>query len=169
MTGNPATRRLVSQGRPDPRSLCALGPVLCLHAASDPHPLAGWSKAHWAAGCVRLEADGPRESVCFYTAGGETCWQLHVLPDSDFLAWARLIEGLPSFDGGDVASTHWLERCRRVVRPAWRACALRLHVVPGCTGDMALAAAEVQLSPLGADRARRIHQDLHSAVAPAAG
>lgn len=155
MTGNPATRRLFPQGRPDPRSLCALGPVLCLHAASDPHPLAGWSKAHWAAGCVRLEADGPRESICFYTAGGETCWQLHVLPDSDFLAWARLLDQLPVGANGEVSSRPWLERCRRMVRPAWRACALRLHHVPDCSGDSPLAAADVQLSSVGMACARR--------------
>ncbi len=168
MTGNPETRGLFAQGRPDPLSLCALGPVLCLHAATDPHPLAGWSKARWAAACVRLEADGPRESVCFYTSRGETCWQLHVLPDSDFLAWSRLLEQLPSFDGSGVSSARWLERCRRVVRPAWRACALRLHAVPGCPGVTALAAAEVRLSPLGEERARRIHHALGGAFASAA-
>lgn len=146
--------------RPDPRALCELGPVLCLHAAGDPHPLSGWSRARWAAACIRLDADGPCESLCFYADDGEPCWQLHLLPDSDFLAWSRLLEQLPGEPPAPSTANGLLARCRRMVRPAWRACALRLHAVPGCPGEAALAAAEVRLSPLGEQRARRIHPGL---------
>lgn len=168
MTANPDFRRAFPQGRPDTASLCALGPVLCLQAARDPHPLSGWSRARFAAACVQLDADGPRESVCFFTAEGEACWQLHLLPDSDFLAWSQLLEQLPSLHGEARQPSYWLARCRQVVRPAWRACALRLHLIPECSGDAALAAADVRLSPLGKDRARRIHHDISLALAVAA-
>ena len=168
MTANPDLRRGFPQGRPDTASLCALGPVLCLQAASDPHPLSGWSRAQFAAACVQLHADGPRESVCFFTETGEACWQLHLLPDSDFLAWSHLLDQLPSLHPDALHARHWLARCRQVVRPAWRACALRLHPIPECSGDTALAATDVLLSPLGEERARRIHRDISLApVMPA--
>jgi len=138
-----------------PRALSALGPVLCLHAAGDPHPLAGWSRARRVAARVRVDSDGPDESLCFFDDDGRCCWRLHVLPDSDFLAWARLLDALPRDAGGDDIPA-WFERCRRAVRRRWRACALRLHAIPDTRGALRLAAAEVDLSPLGEDWARRV-------------
>lgn len=138
-----------------PRALADLGPVLCLHAAGDPHPLAGWARARRVAARVRLDSEGPDEALCFFDADGRCCWRLHVLPDSDFLAWSRLLEALPRDADGDQAPA-WFERCRRAVRPRWRACALRLHAIPDTRGALRLAAADVDLSPLGEDWARRV-------------
>lgn len=137
-----------------PETLAALGPLLCLHDSADPHLLAGWTRAVRLVASVQLHSDGPTESLCFFDARGQGCWCLQRLPDSDFHAWERLVATLP-------LATHPLATsCRRwekrSARPAWRACALRLHALPGTSGGARLAAADVSLSPLGQACARRL-------------
>jgi hypothetical protein len=137
-----------------PETLAALGPLLCLHDSADPHLLAGWTRAVRVAASVSLDSDGPTESLCFFDAQGRGCWCLQRLPDSDFHAWERLMSALP------IAANPWaatrLRSEKRSAHPAWRACALRLHALPGTRGGARLAAADVSLSPLGQVCARRL-------------
>jgi len=144
-----------------PDALAALGPVLCLHDARDRHPLSGWRRAVQVHAHVSLDSEGPSEALCFRSADGECCWQLHRLPDSDFLAWERLLDCVPV--EACQADTHPGPRWR-VVRlsawPRWRPCALRLHAVPGLPAEQALAAADVDLSRLGREAADRIARRL---------
>jgi len=137
-----------------PETLVALGPLLCLHDSADPHLLAGWTRAVSMAASVRLDSDGPTESLCFFDARGHVCWCLQRLPDSDFHAWERLMMVLPTATDALLASNS--RRGKRSARPAWRACALRLHALPGTRGGARLAAADVSLSPLGQACARRL-------------
>ncbi|TNJ33021.1 Hemin transport protein [Arenimonas terrae] len=135
--------------------LGALGPVLCLHAPSDPHPLTGWRRARKVRAQVRLDSDGPHEALHFLDADGRDCWRLYLLPDSDFHAWERLLASLPvHVDGPHAGQGRW--RGKRSVLPHWQACALRLHPVPEPAGGIQLAAAEVLLSPLGRSRVQRL-------------
>lgn len=137
-----------------PETLASLGPLLCLHDSTDPHLLAGWTRAVRMAASVRLDSDGPTESLCFFDAHGRGCWCLQRLPDSDFHAWERLVETLPLVaDSTAAMAPRW---ARRSALPAWRACALRLHALPGTGGGARLAAADVRLSPLGEACARRL-------------
>ncbi len=140
-----------------PAALAALGPVLCLHDAREPHPLSGWRRAVSAHVCIRLDNDGPSEAICFEDREGRHCWQLHRLPDSDFLAWEHVAARLPQASASAPAPG-WLGR--RSARPAWRPCALRLHAVPGLLPPLALAAADVDLSAAGRVVAERIARRL---------
>jgi len=137
-----------------PETLAALGPLLCLHASADPHLLAGWTRAVRMAASVRLDSDGPSESLCFFDAQGRGCWCLQRLPDSDFHAWEKLVVTLPLT--ADPALAIAVRSGKRRASPAWRACALRLYALPGAHGGAKLAAADVNLSPLGRACARRL-------------
>ncbi|MFA5683377.1 MAG: Hemin transport protein [Lysobacteraceae bacterium] len=141
-------------------ALAAIGPLLCLFRASDPHPLSGWTQARWAMHCVSIDSDGPRETIAFFDALGQACWQLCLLPDSDYLSWDRMAESLP---------THTLEllepvvgggrRCQAaqvVGQPLWRACPLRLHQVSDSQAGGRLAAACPALSDPGRREAQRL-------------
>ena len=137
-------------------ALAALGPLLCLHAPSDPHPLTGWRRARHVRAQVRLDSDGPHEALHFFDADGRDCWRLYLLPDSDFHAWERLLATLPVRVEGPVAGCGFW-RGKRSALPHWQACALRLHAVSGtATGGIQLAAADVVLSPLGRSCAQRL-------------
>lgn len=136
-------------------SLGALGPVLCLHAPSDPHPLTGWRRARKVRAQVRLDSDGPHEALHFFDTDGRDCWRLYLLPDSDFHAWEKLLASLPvHVDGPAAGRGFW--RGKRSALPHWQACALRLHPVADPAGGIELAAAEVMLSPLGRNCAQRL-------------
>lgn len=137
-----------------PETLAALGPLLCLHDSADPHLLAGWTRAVRMAASVRLDSDGPAESLCFFDAAGRGCWCLQRLPDSDFHAWERLVVTLPITT--DPLAPSRIRWGKRSASPAWRACALRLHALPGTRGGARLAAADVSLSPLGQACALRL-------------
>ena len=141
-----------------PAALAALGPVLCLHDAREPHPLSGWRRAVSAHVCIRLDSDGPSEAICFEDGEGRHCWQLHRLPASDFLAWEQVASRLPQASAPGPAPRGVIGR--RQATPAWRPCALRLHAVPGLAAPLALAAAEVELSAPGRAVAERIARRL---------
>lgn len=137
-------------------ALARLGPLLCLSRALEPHVLAGWSLARRVQPRICVDAEGPREALCFHAADGRLCWQLYLLPDSDWLAWdelvARLLAGAiqpPSLP--PVAPCPWAIRLG-IGEPLWRACALRLHALPGDE----LAASQARLSRAGSDAALRI-------------
>src|SRR5690606_13289891 len=99
----PATPRRLPMPRPmrlpvawpAPLQLAALGPVLCLHRA-DGSELAGWQQAVKVHACHGVDSEGVHESLCFSDAQGRCAWRLYLLPDSDFLAWDRLLAALPS-------------------------------------------------------------------------
>ena len=144
----------VDAGACPPDVLASLGPVLCLHAVADPHPLSGLRRAARVIAQVRLDSDGPHEQLRFLDATGACCWRLHLLPDSDYLAWERLLSRLPV---ESEISPRWptASRWLRSAAPRWRACAVRLHVVVEGEG-LGLAASDVVLSSLGLACARRI-------------
>ncbi|WP_406846273.1 Hemin transport protein [Stenotrophomonas lacuserhaii] len=142
--------------RPTASQLASLGTVLCLYRA-DSNELAGWQDAVAAHACQGLDSEGVRESLCFTDARGRCCWRLYLLPDSDFLAWDRLVAGLPIRPaGGDDASIGerlWRRLAGSLGGQRWRMCAVQLHAVEQGSG---LAASLAPLSSLGSATARRI-------------
>jgi hypothetical protein len=137
-----------------PAALATLGPLLCLHVDDDAHLLDGWRRATTLLASVHLDSDGPCEALRFFDTRGECCWQLHLLPDSDFHAWENLLSRLPAADAAPLpraAAWTW----RRQPAPRWRACALRLHALDAGPSRR-LAVADTRLSPLGQACATRI-------------
>jgi len=143
-----------------PQALAQLGPVLCLYPAVDDNPLSGWELALRAAYCAGIDSSGPHESLLFFDAEGGLCWQLCLLPETDFLRWEHLIAAMP-------AGTDWLPRAglrvsprqavaRIIGPPLWRACPLQLHAVSAGPSGQRLAAACARLTPAGAREVARL-------------
>jgi len=151
-----STDRYLRPGQlPSPEQLAALGTVLCLYRPESSE-LGGWKHAVSAHACQGMDSEGIRESLCFGDARGRCCWRLYLLPDSDFLAWDRLVSAFPArpepANDGGVAERLWRRLATRLGSEPWRMCALRLHA-----GDArGLAASVASLSALGATTARRI-------------
>jgi len=151
---------------PRPHELAALGPLLCVYRAHDGGELGGWAQAVQAAACTRVDSDGLRESLLFFDRNGHCCWKLHLLPDSDFLAWERLASALPAHREPTGASSGigdrlWQRLAGRLRGMRWLGSALRLYALPTAPGfalraPPLLAASLATLSPLGAAVARRI-------------
>lgn len=163
--GHPGSVRLHQAGRlPTSRQLAALGTVLCLYRTQHGSELAGWHQAVRAEVCAGLDSDGLNESVVFFDAAGRCCWRLCLLPDSDFVAWDRLIDALPArpeHAGEGLGERLWRRLAGRLSNGQWRACALRLHAVaqdaaPQAQATPWLAASLATVSPLGVATARRI-------------
>lgn len=102
-------------------ALVALGPVVCLHRREDfdrlredALPLLAWSRAQ---ACCEVDSEGPREALRFLDHDGAPALQLCLLPDSDFLAWERLVQRLPQGQAptAPLCRPSWLARLR------WRA------------------------------------------------
>jgi hypothetical protein len=150
------TDRYLRPGQlPSPEQLAALGTVLCLYRPESSE-LGGWKHAVSAHACQGMDSEGIRESLCFADARGRCCWRLYLLPDSDFLAWDRLVSAFPArpepANEGGVAERLWRRLATRLGGEPWRMCALRLHA-----GDtQGVAASLASLSALGAAAARRI-------------
>ena len=89
---------------PHPQQLAALGAVLCLYRMQRGGELSGWQQAQSASCEHVLDSEGLRESVRFHDRDGRCCWQLFLLPDTDFLAWEQMAAQLPAvraaFTGG---------------------------------------------------------------------
>lgn len=140
---------------PTARQLASLGTVLCLYR-TDSSELGGWKHAVSAHACQGMDSEGIRESLCFADARGRCCWRLYLLPDSDFLAWDRLVSAFPArpepANEGSVAERLWRRLATRLGGEPWRMCALRLHVGEA----QSLAASLASLSGPGAAAARRI-------------
>ena len=145
-----------SVSRPAARQLAALGTVLCLYRA-DSNELAGWQDAVAAHACQGLDSEGVRESLCFTDARGRCCWRLYLLPDSDFLAWDRLVSAFPArpepVNDAGVAERLWRRLAGSLGGQRWRMCAVQLHAVDQGSG---LAVSLAPLSSLGCATARRI-------------
>lgn len=145
---------------PTPRQLAGLGAVLCLYRSGQGSELAGWAQAIRVCAHAGLDSDGLRESLHFFDAAGRCCWQLYLLPDSDFLAWDRLLARLP--EDADCAASEgigerlWRRLAGRLRGEQWRAAVLNLHAVRREDGVEVLAASLASLSPLGASTARAI-------------
>lgn len=147
---------LPAPGMPHPGQLAALGIVLCLYRPALGAELEGWRRACAMAACQQLDSDGLRERLVFFDAYGHCCWQLCLLPDSDFLAWDRLLAGVPALvdAGGGVAERLWRRLASRLRGgDGWQGKVLRLRAA-GPLG-MTLAAQAATPSALGRQVARR--------------
>lgn len=144
---------------PQPQQLAALGAVLCQFRPRAGE-LGGWARAVRAEACTHVDSEGVHERIVFLDHAGDTCWQLHLLPDTDFLAWERMSLCLSArrddSRGGGIAQRLW----RRLLdRDGWRLDAMRLHALPAAPGFASLrvlAASPAALSEIGAEAARRI-------------
>ncbi|WFC42685.1 Hemin transport protein [Pseudoxanthomonas sp. SE1] len=139
--------------------MAALGPVLCLYRTQQGSELAGWQQAVRVQAHAGLDSDGLDERLLFFDAQGRCCWRLCLLPDSDFVAWDRLVASLPLGLGEDVAGLAdrlWQRLAGRLLGGQWRACALQLHAVPQPASLPVLAASLSLMSALGVATARRI-------------
>mgnify|MGYP003740844079 CR=1 FL=1 len=143
-------------GWPAPAQLAQLGSVMCLFRAEGGE-LVGWHQAVAVHACHRVDSEGVHESLCFTDARGRCVWRLYLLPDTDFLAWDRLVAGLPvqAPVGGDasVGERLWRRLASSLGGQRWRIRALRFHAVEQGHG---LGASAARLSPLGAATAQRI-------------
>jgi len=147
---------------PQPQQLAALGTVLCLYRLQHGSELTGWAHAAYAEAAVGVDSDGLHESVRFFDHEGRCCWRLHLLPDSDFLGWDRMMTSLPCAQEAlerepGVAERLWQRLAGRARGGQWRACTMRLYALmqPGATPPV-LAASLAAVSALGAATARRI-------------
>lgn len=146
---------LLAEGLP------SLGDVLYVsgaetHASPDVPP--GWLavrrelspllQAHWLAVAGHVGDDGPREWLECLDRHGRLRARLHLLPDTDYLAWDALSTiGVPD---APPARCDWPS-----FRPAW-ACTLRLRVRRLSGLAMLDTAPPGPLSALGRDLAERI-------------
>ena len=148
------------KGQCTPELLAALGPLLCLYRSDDPHVLSGWSWAKTVQACIKINSDGPREALTFFDETRRACWQLHLLPDSDYLSWDRVLSCVRC--ELDATQSTWLKKnnaapiSRALGNPIWRACALRLFAVPASNTENCLALADVCLSKAGRKAAQAI-------------
>jgi putative heme degradation protein len=140
--------------------LARLGPLLCLYPDCQTHVLAGWAGAVAVQPAVRIDSDGPQESLVFLDATSRPCWQLYLLPDSDYLAWDAVVAQLHAVRSlpNSNAPASRAEPCirRGIGNPVWRACALRLHAMAENSAPDNLAAANAALSEAGRRAAERI-------------
>lgn len=152
----------MTAGLPRPQRLAELGTVLCLYRPQLGGELGGWSQAVRVEARAGVDSDGLRESLLFFDRDGRCCWRLYLLPDSDFLAWDRLLSGLPAAGEGDsgasVAERLWRRLAGRLGGERWSASTVQLHLVAAAGHPPLLAALPVEVSPLGAANARRILQ-----------
>ena len=151
-----------ASGLPRVQQLAALGKVLCLYRAQQGGELSGWAHAVRVESRTGVDSDGLRESLVFFDADGRCCWRLYLLPDSDFLAWDRLLASLPCRDEAEasvgVGERLWRRLAGRLRGEQWQACILKLRAVPAAVAQPVLAASLAVISPLGAATAQRIAQ-----------
>lgn len=148
------------------RMLPALGDVLyvpmpCAGAAGEPMPrgllvehvqLAPLLRTHYLVQASIITVDGPREWIECVDRHGDLGCRLHLLPDTDYLAWDRLLEAGTPMRGAHRATRHLRARpvCAQLLRFHHRPLA-GLFVLGAETAD--------RLSPLGRHLANRIARD----------
>ncbi|HYG07393.1 MAG TPA: Hemin transport protein [Stenotrophomonas sp.] len=150
---------LPAPGMPHPGQLAALGVVLCLYRPELGPELEGWRRARKLSACQHVDSDGLHERLAFADAQGQCCWQLCLLPDSDFLAWDRLLAGVPAAPqacAAGIAERLWRRLACRLRGESWQGKVVRLRAA-GPLG-MTLAAQVATPSPLGLQVARRWHR-----------
>lgn len=151
---------------PSPLQLAALGTLLCLYRARSGGELGGWLRAMQAESSATLDSDGMREAFVFRDATGTCCWQLFLLPDSDFLAWESLSKRLPAqpiaqSSRAGLAERMWQRLAGHARHGDWQASVLRLHARGG--GDEPVLAATLSaVSQQGAAAARAIARSQHA-------
>lgn len=149
--------------------LARLGPLLCLYPDCQTHVLAGWAGAVAVRPAVRIDSDGPQESLLFLDAALRPCWQLYLLPDSDYLAWDDVVAHLHAVQAAPDAMTRAsnAKACIQLTvgNPVWRACALRLHAMSETEAPDNLAAANAALSDAGRRAAERIARGIGTRLA----
>lgn len=149
-----------AQSLPRAQQLAALGTVLCLYRQQDGGELSGWARAVRVESRAGVDSEGLRESLAFFDHEGRCCWRLYLLPDSDFVAWDRLLARLPAQGDAEVATgvgeRLWRRLAGCLLGGQWQACVLQLHVVPAEARRSVLAASLATVSPLGAATAQRI-------------
>lgn len=147
-------------GVPGPQQLAALGTVLCLFRPHQRNELAGWAQAVRVEARTGMDSDGLRESLVFFDAQGRCCWRLYLLPDSDFLAWDRLLDCLRCREeveaSSGVGERLWRRLAGRLRGEQWQARIVRLRAIPATASRPILLARETTVSPLGAGTAQRI-------------
>ena len=157
-----ALRHEAAPGLPRAQQLAALGTVLCLYRPQQGGELSGWAQAARVESRTGVDSDGLRESLLFFDAEGRCCWRLYLLPDSDFLAWDRLLASLPCRDEIEasigVGERLWRRLAGRLHGEHWQARILTLHAVSAAVAQPVLAASLAAVSPLGAATAQRIAQ-----------
>ncbi len=125
---------------PRPHELAALGAVLCLSRIQAGSELDGWSQAVRVSSDTTLDSDGLCESLQFFDGFGRCCWRLYLLPDTDFLAWERLLVGLPVQRHPEqcrgIRERLWRRVARHLGGPVWHANVLRFHA-PSAGPDFA--------------------------------
>jgi hypothetical protein len=119
---------------PHAQQLAALGTVLCLYRPQHGGELSGWAQASHAESQAGVDSDGLRESLAFFDQDGRCCWRLFLLPDSDFLAWDRLLVCLPVREevepAAGVGERLWRKLAGRLRGEQWQACVLKLRCPP---------------------------------------
>ncbi|WP_207949517.1 Hemin transport protein [Luteimonas aestuarii] len=166
MPSSHAGGAMCATGLPSPLQLAALGTVLCLYRARSGGELGGWLRAMQAESSATLDSDGMREALVFRDATGACCWQLFLLPDSDFLAWESLSKRLPeqaiaSSSRAGLAERMWLRLAGHARDGDWQASVLRLQARGSGDGPL-LAATLAAVSPQGAAAARAIARSQHA-------
>lgn len=160
----PAIALLPARANPLPRAqqLASLGTVLCLYRPQHGSELSGWARAVRVESGAIVDSDGWREHLDFLDADGRCCWRLYLLPDSDFVAWDRMLDALrcagekPAAPG--VGERLWRRLATSLPGGHWQACVIRLHVLAAAASAPVLAASLAPLSALGILVARRIAQ-----------
>lgn len=149
-------------GIPCAQQLAALGTVLCLYRPQQGSKFSGWAQAVRVESRVGMDSDGLRESLAFFDSEDRCCWRLYLLPDSDFLAWDRMVDSLPAADepytANGIGERLWRRLAGRLFDGQWQACVTKLHVLPALELAPVLAASLAPLSPLGIATALRIAQ-----------
>lgn len=174
---------VVPDALPTPQALAALGTVLCVYRSrrgdGQGGELGGWQQAVSAESWCGIDSDGWQECLQFRDRDGACCWRLYLLPDSDFLAWERILQAVSRVDAphgacrdcgplhdDNVAGRLWRRLSHRLAGERWQVSALRLHALPASraagqlaarpAGSGALAASLATVSPLGAEMLQRI-------------
>ncbi len=144
---------------PAAAQLATLGPVLCLYRPQQGSELAGWRQAVRVEAHTGVDSDGLDERLLFFDAQDRCCWRLCLLPESDFVAWDKLLSSLPAGrddTAGGLGDRLWRRLAGRLLGGQWRACALQLHALPQVQAETVLAASLPPMSALGLSTARRI-------------
>lgn len=157
-------RPLPASPLPQPHQLADLGALLCLYRARPGGELDGWAHAVRATYAGGLDSDGVRERLLFFDRDDRCCWQLHVLPDTDFLAWEYLVARVATQQESasmNVDERLWRRLAACMQAGQWLGSALRLHALPTGPGfalspTLVLAASPASLSLVGVAAARRI-------------
>lgn len=75
-------------------------------------PLALLLRVHWLLAVTEVAVDGPREWIDGIDRDGRPCVRLHLLPDTDYLGWDRLLaRGAPVPAMPHVSHLQALEAC----------------------------------------------------------